>query len=112
MVYDDAAVAMLKLDPAVFGGGRNTSILYWQGPIADRSYPTTGFSSGATFTSEINSGHPQFTTGQMVGTTALAFTTFGPNGGRVLISPPHPEETIPRLNDVIAAYVLWSGRAI
>jgi putative intracellular protease/amidase len=111
MVYEDAAVAMLKLDPKVYGGGRNTSILYYQGPIADRNYPQ-GFTSGATFTSEIHLNHATFTTGQMVGTTGLAFSTYGAGKGRVLISPPHPEETVPRLNDVIAAYVLWAGKAI
>ena len=111
MVYDDAAVAMLKLDPAVYGGGRNTSILYYQGPIADRLYPQS-FSSGATFTSEIHSSHTSVTTGQMVGTTGLAFSTYGAGQGRVLVSPPHPEETIPRLDDVIAAYVLWAGKGL
>jgi glutamine amidotransferase-like uncharacterized protein len=111
MVYSDAAVAMLQLDPAKYGGGRNTSILYWQGPIADRGYKGS-YSSGATFTSEIHSGYPQFTTGQMVGTTALAWSTYGSGKGRVLISPPHPEETQPRLDDVVKAYVLWAGGAI
>jgi putative intracellular protease/amidase len=110
MIYDDNTVAMLKLDPAVYGGGRNTSVLYYQGPIADRAYPSKGYTSGATFTSEIHSGHPNLTTGQMIGTTALAYTTYGE--GRVLISIPHPEETVPRLNDVVAAYVLYAGKAI
>jgi hypothetical protein len=68
---------------------------------------------GATFTSELHSGHPQFTTGQMLGAPGLVWATYGgAAGGRVLVSPPHPEETVPRLDDVIEAYVLWAARAI
>ena len=46
----------------------------------------------------------------MVDTPSLLHTTYG--AGRVLISSPHPEETIPRLDDLVEAYVLWAGKAI
>ena len=66
--------------------------------------------SAATFTTEIHSGHTQYTTGQMVGAPALMMTTYGQ--GRVLISPPHPEETAPRMDDLVKAYTLWAARAL
>ena len=36
----------------------------------------------------------------------------GPKSGRVLLSTPHPEETVPRLDDMVTAYLLWAARAI
>jgi hypothetical protein len=101
------AVAMLRL-PAVYAQ-RPFSVHYYQGPILDRAY-AGNYSAGALFMTEIHSKHPELTTGQMVGTPAMFKTTYG--AGRVLISPPHPEETMPRLDDVLRAYTLWVGRSI
>ena len=111
VLYSDAAIAALRLDAATYSG-KNVSVLYYQGPIMDKTYKTTGFESLATFETEIHSGHTKYTTGQMVGAPALLRTTYGAGAGRVLISPPHPEETIPRLDDVVQAYVLWAAGAI
>lgn len=60
--FSDEAIATLHLDPAVYSG-KNASIIYWQGPIQDKSYPWTGFSTLATYTSEIHDLHPNVTTG-------------------------------------------------
>jgi hypothetical protein len=109
LAYTAAAVAALRLDASRYGGGRNVSVLYYQGPVQSRGYAGR-FSSNATYTSEIASLHPQWTTGQMVGTPALVTAGFG--AGRVLLSSPHPEETVPRLDDVVEAYVLWAAGAI
>ena len=112
MAFSDESVAMLQLDPATYGGGRNVSILYSQGPIQARQYPGR-FTTDAVFRTEVNSGpHPQWTRGEMAGTPSLLHTTYGAGAGRVLISAPHPEETVPRLDDIVKAYVLWAGRAI
>ena len=73
-------------------------------------WKTANFTPLATFTSEIHSGHPQWTTGQQVGTPAILTAQHG--AGRVLISSPHPEETVPILLDWIRGYVLWAGQAI
>jgi len=43
----------------------------------------------------------------MAGTPAVMLATYGK--GRVLVSPPHPEETQPRLDDVVLAYLRWAG---
>lgn len=48
--------------------------------------------------------------GQMVGAPALLLATH--RSGRVLLSPPHPEETVPRLDDVVEAYVLYASGAL
>ena len=79
-----------------------------QGPIADKKYvPTTPYATHGVFTTEIHSGHK---TGQMVGAPSLMTTTYG--SGRVLISPPHPEETQPQasahvwLSDIAHAHYL------
>lgn len=109
MTFSDAAVAMLQLDAEKYGGGRNVSILYWQGPIQSRLY-AGDFTVDALFRSEIAANHPQWTRGEMVGTPSLLHTAYGK--GRVLVSSPHPEETVPRLDDIVAAYVLWAGGAI
>ena len=108
VAYDDATVDALKLDPAVYRG-KNVTVLYYQGPIADRAH-AGNFSRGATFATEIASNLPQYTTGQMLGAPAVLFSTHG--AGRVLVSPPHPEETTPRRDDVVLAYTLWAGRAL
>jgi hypothetical protein len=108
--YSDAAIAMLKLDAARYAG-RNVSVLYYQGPIMARNYDGK-YTSLATFNTEIHSGHTAYTTGQMVGTPALLYGSYGAGSGRVLISPPHPEETVPRLDDVVESYVLWAGGAL
>ena len=108
--YADSTVAMLGLDAAKYSG-KNVSMLYWQGPIMSKLYKGS-YTRGATFETEIHSGHTQYTTGQMVGAPALLWTVYGANAGRVLISPPHPEETVPRLDDVCEAYILWAARAI
>lgn len=68
------------------------------------------FTTLASFTSEIHTNHPQWTTGQQLGTPAILTAEY--SAGRVLISSPHPEETVPRLLDWIRGYVLWAGRAI
>jgi glutamine amidotransferase-like uncharacterized protein len=109
MAYSDAAVAMLQLDAVKYGGGRNVSILYWQGPIQSRLY-AGAYTVDALFRSEIAANHPQWTRGEMAGTPSLLHAAYGK--GRVLVSSPHPEETVPRLDDVVAAYVLWAGGAI
>jgi hypothetical protein len=109
LIYTDAAVAALQLDVTKYGNGQNVSVLYWQGPIQSRLYKGK-FDTLATFTSEIDYLHPQWTTGEMVNTPALLTTTYG--SGRVLISSPHPEETIPRLDDIVEAYLLWAAKAI
>lgn len=52
---------------------------------------------------------------QMINTPSLVMTEYplkGPKSGRVLLSTPHPEETVPRLDDVVTAYLLWAARAI
>ena len=108
--YADETIAMLGLDAAKYAG-KNVSVLYYQGPIMSSLY-TGKYTAGATFETEIHSGHTAYTTGQMVGTPALMWTTYGANAGRVLISPPHPEETVPRFDDVCEAYILWAARAI
>ena len=110
MAFTAGAVAMLQLDAQRYGGGRNVSILYYQGPIQSREYTRASFAVDALFRSEIAANHPQWTRGQMVGTPSLIHASFGK--GRVLISAPHPEETVPRLDDIVAAYVLWAGGAI
>jgi glutamine amidotransferase-like uncharacterized protein len=109
MAYSSAAVSMLRLDATMYGPAYNTSVLYYQGPIQDKSYPGK-FVAGASYTTEISSGHTQYTKGQMVGTPSLVTTMYGK--GRVLLSSPHPEETIPRLDDVVEAYTLWAAGAI
>ena len=102
---------MLGLDATRYGPQHNTTILYFQGPIASKMYAgNAGLSSGATFVTEIHSGHPEQTKGQMAGSPALLWATYGAGQGRVLVSPPHPEETLPRLDDVVEAYVRWAGR--
>ena len=111
MSFSASAVAMLQLDVETYGGGRNVSILYYQGPIQYRGY-AGGYTVDAVFNSEIHSGHPQWTTGEMVHTPSLIHATYGSAGGRVLISSPHPEETIPRLNDLILQYARWAGGEI
>ena len=108
--YSDSTIAMLGLDAAKYSG-KNVSVLYFQGPIMSKLYKGT-YTAGATFETEIHTGHPQYTTGQMVGAPALLWTTYGAGAGRVLISPPHPEETVPRFDDVCEAYILWAARAL
>ena len=108
VAYDDATVELLRLDPAAYKG-KNVTVLYYQGPIADRSH-AGNFTRGARFSTEIATNHPAATTGQMVGAPAVLFGEYG--GGRVLLSPPHPEETTPRRDDVVLAYTLWAGRAL
>jgi hypothetical protein len=108
MRFNDAGAAALQL-PAAYTGV-DIDVLYWQGPIASRLYPSTGFAAWANFTSEIAINHPQWTTGEMLGAPALMTTTYGQ--GRVLVSPPHPEQTAPRLDVLIKAYVLWAAGAI
>jgi hypothetical protein len=111
MVFNESTVAELRLNATVFGGGRNVSVLYWQGPIADRAYAgNAGLAVGATFTSEIASGHPAYTKGQMLGAPALLMSSHG--AGRVLISPPHPEETTPQIYDLVLAYTLWAAQVL
>lgn len=60
--FTDEAIALLHLDPAVYAG-KNVSILYWQGPIQDKSYPWTGFATLATYKSEISTGYHNLTAG-------------------------------------------------
>lgn len=106
-----AGVSMLGLDPTVYGPDHNTTILYWQGPIQSKIYPFNPRNTVlATYKSEINYEHSQWTTGEMVGTPALLTTTHG--AGRVLISSPHPEETVPMNMDLILGYVQWTAGAI
>jgi hypothetical protein len=109
--YSSAAIEMLQLDASKYAG-RNISMLYYQGPILDKKNYVQRVESLATFETEINSGHTPYTTGQMVGAPALFHATFGAGKGRVLISPPHPEETVPRLDDIVEGYILWAGGAI
>ena len=109
LFFTDAAIAALQLDASKYGNRQNVSVLYWQGPIQSRLYQGR-FDTFATYTSEIDYLHPQWTTGEMVNTPALLTTSYG--SGRVLISSPHPEETIPRLDDIVEAYVLWAAKAI
>ena len=107
--YNDATIKALRLNPAVYSA-KNVSVLYFQGPIVDPHYANSGFDVGATFETEIHALHTKFTTGQMVGAPALLLASHG--SGRVLLSPPHPEETVPRLDDVVEAYVLWASGAL
>jgi len=109
VMYTDAAISALHLDAATYSN-KNISILYYQGPIVDPRYKNSGFTVGSSFTTEIHSLHPAQTTGQMLGAPALMMSTFGQ--GRVLLSPPHPEETVPRMDDIIEAYTLWAGKVI
>lgn len=89
-------------------------IVYWQGPIME-PFPNPekpdlpAYLSRAKFTSEINTKHPQWTTGEMLGADAIVTTTYGK--GRVLISSPHPEHP-PQVLPLIHAYVRWAGRII
>ena len=75
-----------------------------------QKYANTGFEVLATYRSEIHSGWPAWTTGQMVDTPAIVTSSFG--GGRVLLSSPHPEMTNPLLYDLIVGYVRWAARVI
>lgn len=106
VLFTASAVAELRL-PAEYAD-KGVAMLYWQGPIADRAYLVSGnYTAGAYFLTEIASKHPEQTKGQMAGTPAVMLTTYGK--GRVLVSPPHPEETQPRLDDVVLAYLRWAG---
>lgn len=106
MVYTDAAIAALHLDPATYSG-RNYTVVYWQGFIVDPVFPRSGYASLATYTSEIHSLNTNLTKGMMVGTPALINTGYG--AGRVMASSPHPEMTDPLPLDIIAGYILWAG---
>ena len=108
MLFNSDAIAALQLDKGTYAG-KNVSLLYFQGPIHDRSYKGA-FTTGATFLSEIHTLHTPYTEGQMINTPSLVFTEYGK--GRVLLSTPHPEETVPRLDDIVKAYLLWAARAI
>lgn len=61
MRFTDAAVAMLQLDAAKYGRGTNVSILYYQGPVQDRSYTQANFTADALFVTEIHSLHTKDT---------------------------------------------------
>ena len=65
MMFNDAAVAQFQLDPAVYSA-KNISLLYFQGPIAAKNY-AENYTVHARFTTEIHSGHTNYTTGQMIG---------------------------------------------
>lgn len=60
--FSDDAIAQLHLDPSVYSG-KNATIIYWQGPIMDKTYPSTGFDVLAKYNSEIHDLNPSFTTG-------------------------------------------------
>ena len=79
-------------------------------PARPQAYNNSGFEVLATYRSEIHSGWPAWTTGQMVGTPAIVTSSHG--AGRVLLSSPHPEMTAPLLYDLIVAYVRWAARVI
>jgi len=109
VTFTDEAVAMLHLPVEHFGGGVNISIIYWQGPIHDRNYHSSGFTTLATFRSEIALIHPDLTTGQMVGTPAMITSTYGQ--GRVLLSTPHPE-IAPPIMDLLKGMIYWVSKVI
>ena len=64
----------------------------------------------ATYKSEIHIDWPSYTTGVMINTPAIVTSTYGQ--GRVLLSSPHPEESVPIITELIGAYVNWAGKAI
>lgn len=110
ITFTAEAVQMLQLPTSYLD--KNISILYWQGPVQSRLHSWDGFTTLATFTSEIHSNLPQWTTGQQINTPAIITTEYGAGKGRVLLSSPHPEATVPMLLDLIRGYVLYAGRAI
>lgn len=111
MEFTAEGVQTLGLDPAKYGPGINTTILYWQGPIQSRLYsPVRPWSALAHYTTEIHSLHPEWTTGEMTGTPSILTDSYGQ--GRVLISSPHPEQSSPVLLDMIQGYVQWTSKAI
>jgi glutamine amidotransferase-like uncharacterized protein len=106
MLTDDA-VDMLHLPQS--WKGANQTILYWQGPVMSRDYKGN-FTTLATFTTEIATKHVAVTKGQQIHTPALVTTTYG--AGRVLLSSPHPEQSLPGMLPLVQAYVLYASRAI
>ena len=111
ITFTREAVDMLRLP---YAPGENVTIMYWQGPILDRSWhgavPGVNFDVLAEYESEIHTDWPSYTTGVMVHTPAVTTVTYG--RGRVLLSSPHPEETTPIILPIIRGYVQWTGRAI
>lgn len=107
-----AAVRELRLPSA--WAHEDVEIVYWQGPIMhpykDPEHPgLPPYVSRAKFTSEVNTVHPKWTTGQMLNADAIVTTSYGE--GRVLVSSPHPEHP-PQVLPLILAYVRWAGRLI
>jgi glutamine amidotransferase-like uncharacterized protein len=109
ITFSDEAIQMLGLSHEKYSGV-NVTITYWQGPIASKMWPNVDYTVLATYRSEIHSGWTNFTTGIMVDTPAIITQTFG--NGRVLLSSPHPEETVPVILDLIRGYVLYAAKAI
>lgn len=96
----------LLLEASTFGG--NVSIMYWQGPIVkDKDLPTNVTRLGY-FRTEIHTGHPGSTTGEMVNTPAItSIDDFGK--GRVVLNSPHPE-LAPHLPAIYAGELHWIAR--
>lgn len=98
--------AELLLETRAFAG--NVSIMYWQGPIVkDTDLPTNVTRLGY-FRTEIHTGHPGSTTGEMVNTPAIT-SLDGFGKGRVVLNSPHPELT-PHLPAIYAGELHWIAR--
>ena len=108
----------LKLDTVRFGGGKNVTILYWQGPIVKPIDLPANVSQLGTFRTEIHTQHTNETTGAMVNTPAFtSIDGYGASvaagqesgGGRVVLNSPHPELD-PNIPEIYAGELQWVVR--
>jgi glutamine amidotransferase-like uncharacterized protein len=98
-------VADLGLDVSIFGGNKNVTIMYWQGPIVKTVDLPKNVSKLAFFRTEIHSKHTNETTGEMVNTPAItSLDNYGK--GRVVLNSPHPELD-PKIPDIYTGELLW-----
>jgi len=101
-------LTQLDLPKGSYGG--NLTIMYWQGPIVKTSDFTKyapAVKPLAYFRTEIHSGQPNKTTGEMVNTPAVtSLDGYGGGTGRVVLNSPHPELT-PNVPAIYAGELVW-----
>ena len=85
--------------------GRNTTIMYFQGPIIKEQDLPANVTRLAIFRTEIHSKHENQTKGEMVNTPAMHSIEYGK--GRVLLNSPHPE-LVPRIPEIYAGELKWA----
>jgi len=108
--FTPAGAQQLGLVASTYAG-KNVTIMYWQGPIVKADAFPSNVTKLSYFRTEIHSGHPNETTGEMVNTPAMtSLDDYGGQGlGRVFLNSPHPELE-PTHPDIYVGELLWVTR--